>query len=69
MFGKKPSPGECDPVAKLVVDVEKSAESLARAVKAAREGVRGVSYEDWFIRKKINEVLSKAGMKVTMLEP
>lgn len=68
MFGKKPAPGDGDPVAKLVVDVEKSAESLTRAVKAAREGVRGVSYEDWFIRKKIDEELSKVGMRVSMLE-
>ena len=68
MFGKKPSSGECDPVAKLVVDVEKSADALARAVKVAREGVRGVSYEDWFIRKKIDEGLSKVGMRVSMLE-
>ena len=69
MFGKKPAPGDGDPVAKLVVDVEKSADALARAVKAARDGVRGVSYEDWFIQKKINEWLSKVGMQVTKLEP
>jgi len=68
MFGKKPSFGECDPVAKLMVDVEKAAEVLAKAVKSAREGVRGVSYEDWFIKKKIDEGLSKVGMRVTMLE-
>ena len=32
--------------------------------KAAREGVRGVTYEDWFIRKKIDEELSGVEMQV-----
>ena len=68
MFGKKPSSGECDPVAKLVVDVERAAESLSRAVGAAREGARGVSYEDWFLIKKINEGLSRVGMQVISME-
>jgi hypothetical protein len=68
MFGRKPSPGEGDPVAKLMVDVETAAESLSRAVGAAREGVRGVSYEDWFLRKKIDENLFKAGLRVVSLE-
>ena len=69
MFGRKPSPGEDDPVAKLVLDVERAALTLARTVNAAREGARGVSYEDWFLRKKINEELSKVGMQVVSLEP
>jgi hypothetical protein len=69
MFGRKPSPGEGDPVAKLMVDVEKAAESLSRAVGAARAGARGVSYEDWFLIKKINEGLFRVRMQVISMEP
>lgn len=69
MFGKKSSSSTPDPVAKLMDDVSKSGESMAKSVKAAKEGIRGVSYEDWFIRKKINEELAKVGMQVVPLEP
>ena len=68
MFGRKSSSSMPDPVAKLMDDVSKSGESMVQAVKAAREGIRGVSYEDWFIRKKINEELAKVGMQVIPLE-
>jgi hypothetical protein len=68
MFGRKQSSSAVDPVAKLMLDVEKAAETLARSVNEARLGVRGVSYEDWFLRKKINEALSKVGMQVISME-
>jgi len=64
MFGKKPVSSGPDPVVKLMDDVVKAGEDMARAVRAAREGIRGVSYEDWFIRKKINEGLAGVGMQV-----
>ena len=63
MFDKKPSPSS-DPVFKLIEDLSRAGASLARAVKAAREGVRGVTYEEWFIRKKIDEELAGVGMQV-----
>jgi hypothetical protein len=69
MFGEKPLPTDVDPVVRLLLDVERSATALAGAVNAARLGVRGVSYEDWFLLKKINEELSKAGMQAIPLEP
>jgi hypothetical protein len=64
MFGKKSSSDIPDPVYKLIEDLSRAGESLARAVKAAREGVRGVTYEEWFIRKKIDEELAGVGMQV-----
>jgi hypothetical protein len=69
IFDKKSSPNDGDPVTRLVLDVENASFILAKAVNAAREGVRGVSYEDWFLRKKINESLFKARMQVISMEP
>lgn len=65
---KSPKPGiSNDPVAKLIVDVQSAAEFLAKAVVAAQVGAKGISFEEWHLRKVITEELSKVGMQVSDL--
>jgi hypothetical protein len=56
-----------DPVAKLIIDVQSAAELLAKAVVAAQVGIKGISFEDWHLRKVITEELSKVGMQAVPL--
>ena len=61
---KRPSRVSYNQEPKLIKDLSRSGEALARAVKAAREGAGGVSYEEWIIRMKIDEALAEVGMQV-----
>jgi len=61
----KPSTADIghDPVSQLISDVQSAAEILAKAVAVARAGVKGVSYEDWYLCKVIGDELSKVGLR------
>lgn len=59
---KSPTAGH-DPVFQLISDVQSAAEILAKVVVAARDGSKGVSYEDWYLCKVIGDELSKVGLR------
>jgi len=52
-----------DPVSQLIIDVQSAADALSRAVALARTGTKGISYEDWYLRKVITESLAKVDMQ------
>ena len=58
----KPS-SNSDPVSQLIIDVQSAADALARVVALAKTGAKGISYEDWYLRKVITESLSEVGMQ------
>ena len=57
-----------DPVFQLIIAVHSAADALVRDVTLARTGVKGISYEDWYLCKVITESLSKVGMQVSPIE-
>ena len=57
-----------DLVSQLIIDVQSAADALAKAVDLARTGAKGVSYEDWYLRKVITESLSRVDMQAEPIE-